>query len=62
MLTYALGRGLERYDKCAVDDIAKNLAKNHYRFSALITAVVKCTPFEMRRGDGHKEEAAALGK
>ncbi len=62
MLTYALGRGLEHYDKCAVDDIAKNLAKNHYRFSALITGVVKSTPFEMRRGDGHKEETAALGR
>jgi hypothetical protein len=62
ILTYALGRGLERYDKCAVDDIAKNLGRNHYRFSALITAVAKSTPFEMRRGDGHKEETAALGK
>src|SRR5262249_34673447 len=28
MLTYALGRGLESYDKCAVDQIADNLAKN----------------------------------
>ena len=62
MLTYALGRGLEHYDRCAVDDIAKSLAKNHYRFLALITAVVKSTPFETRRGDAHKEETAALGK
>jgi hypothetical protein len=60
MLTYALGRGLEHYDKCAVDQIVKNLAKNHYRFSELITEVVKSTPFEMRRGDSRKGETAAL--
>ena len=60
MLTYALGRGLERYDKCAVDEIAKNLGKDHYRFSALITGVVKSVPFEMRRGDSRKGETAAL--
>ena len=59
MLTYALGRGLERYDKCALDDIAKNLVQNHYRFSALIDAVVKSTPFEMRRGESRKDERAA---
>jgi hypothetical protein len=60
MLTYALGRGLERYDKCAVDGISKNLARNHYRFSALITGVVKSVPFEMRRGESPKQETAAL--
>ena len=51
MLTYALGRGLEYYDKCAVDEITKRLAKNRYRFSTLISEVVKSTPFQMRRGE-----------
>ncbi len=51
MLTYALGRGLEYYDKCAVDQITKRLAKNRYRFSSLILEIVKSTPFEMRRGE-----------
>jgi len=60
MLTYALGRGLERYDKCAVDEIAKKLAGNNYRFSALVAGVVKSTPFEMRRGEGRKNEQGAL--
>jgi len=51
MLTYALGRGLEYYDKCAVERITKNLAKDHYRFSTLILEIVKSTPFQMRRGE-----------
>jgi hypothetical protein len=52
MLTYALGRGLEYYDKCALDQITRNLARKDYRFSALILEIVKSVPFQMRRGDG----------
>jgi hypothetical protein len=51
MLTYALGRGLDYYDRCAVDQITKRLAKGQYRFSALILEVTKSTPFQMRRGE-----------
>jgi hypothetical protein len=51
MLTYALGRGLEYYDKCALDEITKGLARRNHRFSALVLAIVKSTPFQMRRGD-----------
>jgi hypothetical protein len=50
MLTFALGRGLEYYDKCAVDDVVKNLANNRDRFSALLVGVVKSEPFQKRRG------------
>lgn len=49
MLTYALGRGLEPYDKCAVDDIASALARDGYRFSTLIQQVVASDPFQKRR-------------
>jgi hypothetical protein len=48
MLTYALGRGLEYYDKCAVDEIVKALAKDEDRFSALMVAIVRSEPFQMR--------------
>jgi hypothetical protein len=51
MLTYALGRGLEYYDKCALDEISARLAKGNYRFSELVLGVVKSTPFQKRRGD-----------
>jgi mono/diheme cytochrome c family protein len=50
MLTYAIGRGLEYYDKCAVDDVAKKLTADKDRFSALVIGVVKSDPFQKRRG------------
>jgi len=49
LLLYALGRGLEYYDQPAVRAISRDAAKDDYRMSALITAIVKSTPFEMRR-------------
>jgi hypothetical protein len=49
LLTYALGRGLEYYDKPAVRSITKKAAANDYRMSTLITAIVESTPFQMRR-------------
>ena len=50
MLTYALGRGLEEYDRCAVDQIVKGLESGRYRFSALVLGIVKSDPFQKRRG------------
>ncbi|WP_406700613.1 DUF1592 domain-containing protein [Singulisphaera sp. Ch08] len=52
MLTYALGRGLEYYDKCAVDKILEALNQNGDRFSVLMTEVVKSEPFQMRTATG----------
>lgn len=49
MLTYALGRGLEWYDKPAVDKIATDLAKDDYRFSTLVVGIVKSDPFQLRQ-------------
>jgi hypothetical protein len=51
LLTYALGRGLERYDKRVVKTIATRVAESDYRFSALVLEIVKSLPFQMRRGD-----------
>jgi hypothetical protein len=56
MLTYALGRGLDFYDKCAVDDIINGLERNDARFSTLILEIVNSKPFLMRRGDAGAEE------
>jgi len=50
LLTFALGRGLEYYDKCAVDDIMKAMQKDDYRFSAMVMAIVTSDPFNKRRG------------
>ena len=46
LLTYALGSGLERYDKCALDRICAALAKQNYRFSVLVLEIVKSAPFQ----------------
>jgi cytochrome c553 len=48
-LTYALGRGLEYYDKPAVRSIMRQAARDNFRISALIGAIVRSTPFQMRR-------------
>jgi hypothetical protein len=52
LLTYALGRGVERYDRCALDQIVKNTAGGDYRFSRLVIEIVKSDPFQKRRGKG----------
>jgi mono/diheme cytochrome c family protein len=54
LLTYALGRGLEYYDRCAVDQILGGLAQKDYRFSALVAEVVKSEPFQKRMVSGSK--------
>jgi hypothetical protein len=55
MLTYALGRGLEYYDRCATDAILKQLDASNYRFSELVLGIVTSKPFQKRRGDGERE-------
>ena len=52
MLTYATGRGLQYYDRCAVDDIIKRMDEGGNRFSVLVTEVVLSDPFRKKRGDG----------
>jgi hypothetical protein len=54
MSTYALGRGLEYYDDCAVRTITANLAKDDHRFSRLVLEIVRSEPFLKRRGDGDR--------
>ncbi len=52
LLIYALGRGLEPYDRPATKQIVSRLAANDYRFSSLITGIIDSVPFQMGRGDG----------
>ena len=51
LLTYALGRGIERTDKCNLDAMAKSVEAKNYKFSALVEAVITSKPFRERRGD-----------
>jgi hypothetical protein len=59
LLTYALGRGLEDYDHCAVDQIVKTLAANRYKFSALVLAIAKSDPFQRRRDPDRSDSVAS---
>jgi len=49
-LTFALGRGLEYYDKCALDEIVRSGKSGGDRFAAYVLAVVKSDPFQKRKG------------
>jgi hypothetical protein len=50
LLTYALGRGLEWYDACAVERIAAGTAAGDDRFSALVAEIVTSPAFRQREG------------
>ena len=52
LLTYALGRELQSFDRCAVNEILDNLKKQDDRFSALVTSIVLSDPFRMREAKG----------
>ncbi|MEE3373026.1 MAG: DUF1592 domain-containing protein [Planctomycetota bacterium] len=52
MLIYALGRGLTFYDRCAIDKIVNRVVEQDYRFSVLVTEIVKSEPFRMVLADG----------
>ncbi len=58
MLTYALGRGLERYDRRTVNEIQRKLAASEYRFRTLVDEIVASLPFQSRRGEVTRSEIA----
>jgi hypothetical protein len=49
LMVYALGRGTEYYDAPAIRAIDREAARDNYRISSWILAVVKSVPFQMRR-------------
>ena len=51
LLIYALGRGLEHYDRHFLDKIVVQVREHDYRFSELIVGIVSSFPFQNRRGD-----------
>ena len=48
LLIYALGRGLTYQDMPVVREIARESQAQDYRFSAIVLAMVKSVPFQMR--------------
>jgi hypothetical protein len=62
LLTYALGRGLERYDRPIVNEIAAKLPTKDYKFSQLVLEIVNSLPFEMKRASEAGQVAAMMGE
>jgi mono/diheme cytochrome c family protein len=51
LLAYALGRGPEYHDRPTVRAIVRDAASDDYRWSSIITGIVRSTPFRMRRSE-----------
>ena len=49
LLTFALGRGVERHDAPASRKIVRAASEDNFRFSSLILGIASSTPFQMRR-------------
>lgn len=46
MLTYAIGRGTEYYDKCAIDKIVDDCRAKDFKFAYLIAGIIQSDPFQ----------------
>ncbi len=54
LLTYALGRGVEEYDRPVLRQITREAASENQRWSSIILGIVNSAPFQMRRiSDGN---------
>lgn len=51
LMTYALGRRVERFDKPTIAAMQSRLATSEYRFQSLILEIVNSLPFQARRGE-----------
>jgi hypothetical protein len=52
LLTYALGRGVEQYDRPVVRKIVRETAPKDYSWSSIILSIVKSKPFQMSQTKG----------
>ncbi|MDE0107055.1 MAG: DUF1592 domain-containing protein [Bryobacterales bacterium] len=61
-LTYALGRGLERFDRITVNRILDRVEATGYGFRDLVHEVIRSPAFQMRRGEAVAEQTASAPK
>ena len=62
MLTYALGRGVEPFDRLVVKDLVRQTAADGYRIQALVQGIVTSVPFQQRRGERKPAAQEAKGQ
>jgi hypothetical protein len=51
MMTYALRRGLEPYDRRTAESVHRAVAADGYRLRTMVHQIVKSLPFQARRGE-----------
>ncbi|MCU0248201.1 MAG: DUF1592 domain-containing protein [Bryobacter sp.] len=61
MLTFALGRGLERSDRLTLKDIAARVERRGDTLTALVEEIVNSLPFQKRRGERPPEPGKESG-
>jgi Protein of unknown function (DUF1585)/Protein of unknown function (DUF1588) len=49
LLIYALGRGVEYYDRPAIRKIVRDAASNDYRWSSIVLGITQSMPFQMSK-------------
>jgi hypothetical protein len=49
LMTYALGRGVEYHDMPTVRAIVRDAREHDYRFSSIVTGIVKSAPFQTQK-------------
>jgi len=52
LLTYALGRGVEEYDRPVIRKIVRETAADDNKWSSIILSIVKSKPFQMIQSRG----------
>jgi hypothetical protein len=58
---YALGRGVEAYDRPAIRQIVRDAARENYRFSSLVRGIVRSAAFQMRTKPADAAPASSGG-
>ena len=51
LLAFALGRGVEYYDRPALRRIMREASASDYRWSSMVLGIVRSVPFQMRRAE-----------
>jgi hypothetical protein len=60
MMIYAMGRGLQRYDRVVAKEITRKLAPAQYPFQQMIFEIVESLPFQSRRGEAVDAQNVAV--
>lgn len=59
LMTYALGRGLQPYDRCAIDEVIAKTRQDDFRIHSVILAIVESDPFLQSRQNRGRTASAS---